>query len=208
MSDPGIPRRLLEAADISEITQLILKERESRDLGRWEAMKECFHPDSVIRVSWYAGNGPGFVEGSIDMARRGMAARHRLGPILVRLAADRAVASLGAIIDIPSIIDGVEAQLSSHTRFVYCAERRSGRWKIFGFYAIYVRDELVACIPGETLRVPRETLSRFRASYRMLSYLLSLNGYQVDTELPGDDRPESSQALESELYMWAGLKSC
>lgn len=206
MSDSGIPRRLLEAADISEITQLILRERESRDLGRWEAMKACFHPDSFVRVSWYAGNGPGFVEGSIDMARRGMAARHRLGPILVRLAADRAVASLGAIIDIPAIIDGVEAQLSSHTRFVYCAQRRAGPWKLFGFYAIYVRDELVASIPGETLRVPREALSGFRSSYRMLSYLLSLTGYSVDTELPGADRPGTAKALEAQLLEWADIK--
>ena len=55
-------------------------------MGRWEQMRECFWPDSVVRISWFRGNGPDFVTGSIDMARRGIPAKHRLGPVLVTLA--------------------------------------------------------------------------------------------------------------------------
>ncbi len=206
MSNASIPQHVLAAADITAISQLILLERESRDLARWDRMRSCFHPDSVVRISWFTGSGPDFVSGSIDMARRGVLAKHRLGPVLVRLGGNRAVASLGGTIEIPTQVAGVEAQLSSHARFLYRAERRGDAWKISGFDAVYVRDELAAAIPGQTLHVPPQELTRFRNSYRMLSYVLSLQGYTVNTDLAGDDRPESVQRLEKELFDWADIE--
>jgi hypothetical protein len=206
MSAISIPRHVLDAADVSAVTQLVLLERECRDLGRWSRMRECFHPDSLIRLSWFTGTGADFVTGSIDMARRGVLAKHRLGPALVRLNGNRAVASLSASIDIPAKIGGVEAQLSSHARFLYRAERRADTWKISGFDAVYVRDEVVPAIPGQTLQIVASELARFRTSYRMLSYVLSTQGYTVNAELPGDDRPEIVRALEKEVFDWAGVE--
>jgi hypothetical protein len=203
---PAPPEPLQFAADISAITQLILLERESRDQGRWKPMRQCFHHDALIRISWITGNADDFVNGSIDMAKRGVLAKHRLGPVLVRLGKDRAVATLGAIIDIPVEVDGVSALLSSHARFFYPAERRDSAWKLSGFQAAYVRDELVARIPGQTISIRPHELSGFRASYALLSYTLSRNRYQVNSELPGDDRPETVRALESELFSWAGVE--
>lgn len=206
MNASPVPQHVLDAADITAITQLILLERECRDLGRWARMRECFHPDSLIRISWFTGNGEDFVTGSIEMARRGVLAKHRLGPVLVRLSGNRAVATLGATIDIPASLAGVEAQLSSHARFLYRAERRGQTWKISGFDAVYVRDELVASVPGQALQIRPADLAPFRPSYRMLSYVLSMQGYAVNTTLPGDDRPETVHALEQELFGWAGLE--
>src|SRR3972149_9033011 len=91
-----LPQAVRNAADVSAVPQLILKERESRDLGRWEDMGACFHPDSHIRVSWFRGNGADFVKGSIDMARRKVLARHRLSPLRVMLSGGRAVAAMSA----------------------------------------------------------------------------------------------------------------
>jgi hypothetical protein len=48
-------------------------------------------------------------------------------------------------------------------------------------------------------------LAPFRASYRLLSYVLSRNGYRVNSDMPGDDRPETVQAFESALFGWAGM---
>jgi hypothetical protein len=206
MNPSSLPQHVLDAADITAVTQLVLLERECRDLGRWDRMRECFHPDSLIRVSWFTGNGADFVTGSIDMARRGVLAKHRLGPVLVRLSGDRAIATLGAAIDIPVKIGGIEAQLSSHARFIYRAERRGPSWKILSFDAVYVRDELAAAIPGETLTVRAADVAGFRVSYRMLSYVLSSQGYNVNSELPGDDRPDTVRVLESEVFGWASLK--
>lgn len=203
----NIPKAVLESADVTAITQLILRERESRDLGRWETMRECFWPDSLVRVSWFRGNGEEFVAGSIDMARRGILAKHRLAPILVTLAGDRAVASLTAIIDLPVKLKGVEATLSTHSRFLYRAERRDRRWGIVGFDAIYMRDELTPSIPGQSISIDPNEVKPFRASYRILSYYLQNQGYNVDSNLAGEDRPELVDALNLEIYGWAGVKS-
>jgi hypothetical protein len=204
--DLPLPRTVIDAADVSAVTQLVLTERECRDLGRWARMRECFHPDSVVRISWFDGSGPEFVERSIDMARRGVRATHRLGPVAVRLNGDRAVASLGATIDIPGALDGVDICLSSHARFLYRAERRDGRWRLASFEAFYLRDELHPQRPGQAVAVAPEEVAGFRPSYRMLSLLLTRQGYAVDPDLPGLDRPESVEAMCREVCGWAGLE--
>ena len=198
---------VIEAADITAITQLILRERESRDLARWETMRECFWPDSLVRVSWFRGNGPDFVTGSIDMARRGIPAKHRLAPILVRLKGDRAVASMHGIIDLPVTLKSVSATLSTHSRFLYRAEKRDGRWGIMGFGAIYMRDELTPDLPGQVISINPAEVKDFRKSYRLLSYYLHSQGYKVDSGLAGEDLPETVEMLNHELFAWAGLET-
>ncbi len=205
MSAFELPPAVLDAVAISEVTQLVLTERESRDLGHWETMRACFHPDSRIRVSWFDGNGEDFVKGSIEMARRGVLATHRLGPVRVRLCGERAVATLSGIIDIPTSVGNIEAILSSHARFLFRAERRSQRWALAGFDAIYRRDQLVASIPGQVIALTPAQLAGFRRSYRMLSFVLTTQGYAVNHDLPGEDRPDTVATLEREVNEWAGL---
>lgn len=200
-----IPRSILDSADITMISQLILRERESRDLGNWDRMRDCFHPDSIVRISWFNGSGPDFVEGSIDMAGRGMLAKHRLAPVLVNLAGNRAVASLSGIIDIPTVIEGVELTLSAYTRFIYRTEKRDGIWRISGFDCIYRRDVLTPVVLGRTVSIDLGEMKNFRPSYRNLAYCLSITGYQVDPDLPGEDRPETVDMLMQEVNEWAGI---
>jgi hypothetical protein len=123
-----LPQTVLDAAAVSAITQLVLTERESRDLGRWESLGACYLPDSHVEISWISGTGAEFVAGSIEMARRDVRARHRLGPVRVRLNGDRALASLSAVIDIPGEIEGVDFCLCSHARLLYPVEYRDGYW--------------------------------------------------------------------------------
>jgi SnoaL-like domain len=201
----SMPPDMIETADVVAITQLILRERESRDLGRWETMRKCFWPESLVRVSWFRGSGAEFVEGSVDMARRGVLAKHRLAPILVRRAGDRAVASLTAIIDLPVRLQGVELLLSAHARLLYRVERREGRWGIMGFDAVYIRDELTAAIPGQLISIDPRDVSEFRPTYRMLSYYLKTQGYEIDSNLAGEDRPDLTDTLNREIFGWAGI---
>jgi hypothetical protein len=206
--DALLTRAVLAAADISAVTQLVLTERESRDLGRWEALAACYWPDSHVEISWISGTGAQFVAGSIEMARRGVKARHRLGPVRVGLHGQRALATLAGVIDIPGEIDGVEFCLSSHARFLYPVERRDGDWGLMGFYGIYVRDEIITRIPGQQLPILEQDLRSFRPSYRMLSWLLTRQGgYTVNNDLPGVDRPEAAEALEQKLLAWAAVKA-
>ena len=200
-----IPQAILESADITAITQLVVRERESRDLGLWERMRGCFWPDSHIRVSWFRGNGADFVTGSIDMAKRGVPAKHRLGPILVTLNGNRAVATMSAIIDLPVKMNGVDGTLSSYTRFLYRTEKRDGRWGIISFDAIYVRDEIIPSIPSQTISINPAELDHLRRTYRLLWYYLKTQGYAIDPLLAGEDRPELVIALNDELFSWLGL---
>jgi hypothetical protein len=200
-----LPQAVLDAADVSAITQLVLTERECRDLGRWEQMRDCFHPDALVRLSWFTGSGPDFVTGSIDMARRGVLAKHRLGPVRVQLNGDRALATFVGAIDIPATVAGVDLMLTSLARFLYRVERRDRRWRLSGFDAIYLRDELHAVVPGQVVPVTPAQVAGYRSAYRMLSFVLASQGYAVNAELPGEDRPEKAAALYRELHDWVGL---
>ncbi len=201
----SLPQAVYDAADVSAVTQLILRERHSRDHGLWEQMRECFHENSLVRISWINASGPEFVRRSKEMAGRNVKASHRLGPILVTLAGDRAIGQFAGIIDIPFALKGTDVLVSSHTRFLCRAERRDGVWRLSGFDAFYFRDEMTPVIPGQTIAIDLETVKGFRPTYRFLSYCLACNGFPVNNDLPGIDRPELVDSLVNEAYSWAGL---
>jgi SnoaL-like domain len=205
LQNPSYEKAVLEAADISAVTQLILRERLSRDLGLWEEMHGCYHDDSVVRLSWINASGPEFVRRSKEMAERNVKATHRLAPILVTLAGDRAIAQLSAVIDIPSKVRSVAVIFSSYARFLFRAERREQIWRLSGFDAIYQRDEITPVIPGQTVIIEPNELKNFRPSYPLLSFCLMSGGYQVRNDLAGIDRPDLVKALTGEIYAWAGL---
>jgi hypothetical protein len=48
-----LPQTVLDAADASAVAQLILTERESRDLARWDQMRDWFDSDSRVHLSWF-----------------------------------------------------------------------------------------------------------------------------------------------------------
>jgi hypothetical protein len=199
------PESIAQQSHVSAISQLVLAERDCRDLGRWERMKACFHPDAVVRISWFQGNGHDFVDASREMARRGVLAKHRLGPVAVRINGTRAVATLAVIIDIPAEVRGVALMLSSHARVFYRAELRQGEWRLSSFEVFYMRDELAAQIPGEAVPVRAAEVAGYRRSYRFLSFVLAQGGFPVRDDLAGEDRPETVDALCSAIYDWAGL---
>jgi hypothetical protein len=201
----SLSRAVLEAADISAVSQLVLRVFVSRDLGLWEQMRDCFKDDSMVRISWIKATGPEYVRRSKEMAERNVQASHRLGPIFVTLAGDRAIAQLAGIIDIPFTLKGIEVTISSHARLLFRVERREGVWRLFGFDAVYLRDEIAPVIPGQAVAVDPDALRTFRPSYRLLSYCLASGGFPVPNDLAGVDRPDLVDALILEIYGWAGL---
>jgi hypothetical protein len=106
---------------------------------------------------------------------------------------------------LPLTLKGVELNLATYSRFLYRTERRNGRWGIMGFDAIYIRDELTPAIPGQSITIDKNDLKDFRPTYRMLSYYLASQGYAVDSNLAGEDRPDLVESLERELFEWAGI---
>jgi hypothetical protein len=115
------------------------------------------------------------------------------------------IAQFVTIIDIPFKLEGIEVMLSSHTQLLLRAERREGVWHLSGFDPVYLRDEIVPMIPGQTVTIDLGALNSFRPSYRFLSYCFASVGYPVPNDLAGVDRPDLVDALVREIYGWAGL---
>jgi hypothetical protein len=195
----------MSSEDVTAITQLVVRERESRDMCFWNRMRDCFHEDAEVTISWFQGSGHDFVEASKGMAARGMLAKHRLGPVLVTLNGDRALATLSAIIDIPTEIEGKSFTLSAHCLLIYRVSKRAGIWRLSSFEVIYRRDEFIPSILGQSVQLPVSDLAAYRPSYRNMCYSLRLRGYQPSHDLAGEDRPESVRAILGKVYGWLGL---
>ena len=186
--------------------QLVLYEREGRDRGWWDQMRDCYHRDGEIRVSWFQGNPAEFVKGSQRMAAHGDQTLHRLSPPAVYLGSGRALVTMGAAIDSRLVVHGVEADLVVYGRFLFRTQQRSGRWRISRMDFVYQRDTLTPALPGAQIRFDPGALGLLRPSYRMEAYVFGERGYTIDQQLPGDDRPGLVSALYRDAFTWAGLK--
>lgn len=199
MSERGGPR------DVVENCQLVLREREARDLSWWERARDCFHPDSTVNVGWFEGSGAEFVAGSARMAESGGGAEHRLSPPTVHLGTDRAVVVLPAMIISRAEVSGRELDLEADIRIVYRTERRDGRWRIAAMDCVYCRDTLTPTMPGQPLSIPADELASKRPSYRMLAWSFARRGIPVRSDLLGADEPERLAAFFDRAFAWADV---
>lgn len=190
--------------DVTEVSQLILRERRGRDRGWWSEMRECLAADAAVRLSWFRGSGADFVAASREMAVRGDSATHTLGPPIVDVLGARALVEVAAAIHMRSELNGVQVDLTSHARLLYRAERRTGRWVIVSLDPVYERDSLLPSIPGTHLEIDPDALAGSRPSYRMLAHLFNARGYPIADDLYGDDRPAPAQRFYWSLFDWLG----
>lgn len=189
-------------ADIVTLTQLVLHERQGRDRGRWDQMRECLAADARVALSWFHGTGAEFVEASARMAAGGTPATHRLGPAVVDVGGDRALIEIPAAIELRDELDGVQIDLASYARLLYRAERRDGRWWLVALDPIYERDTIQPVVPGTTVHIDPSRLSGFREPYQLLAYVLTAKGFPIADDLCGEDRPDQVAALYAEAYAW------
>ena len=178
--------------DSEAVTQLVLRERQSRDRGWWERMAACFAPDSVVDMSWFTGPGAEFVARSREMSAGGWGGLsvHRLSPPAVRVCGDRALAELPLVIEFRIDVDGIEADLRSSCRSQYRAQRTDGAWRITRITSIYEKDTLTPSIPGTHLDLDPVQFTAFRPSYRCLAWRENRLGRPLRSDLLGDDQPQ------------------
>ncbi|MFE6721888.1 nuclear transport factor 2 family protein [Streptomyces albidoflavus] len=189
-------------SDIDIVTQTVLRERQGRDRGWWDQMRACYWPDSAVSLSWYQGDGPGFVAASEAMAGRGDASVHRLSPPVVQIDGPRAFVELPAAIEVRTEVDGVLADLTSYTRVLYRLEHRAPEWRITTLTCVYERDTLTSAVPGQSLTVDPAELAAYRPPYAFLAWHLTRRGYPVSPDLLGDDQPERTAQLYADLRQW------
>src|SRR6266403_523227 len=47
-----------------------------RDLAEWDQLRELFHPDGTIEISWFEGLASDFVDGSMRMGKSDLRTKH------------------------------------------------------------------------------------------------------------------------------------
>ncbi|WP_394938023.1 nuclear transport factor 2 family protein [Psychromicrobium sp. YIM B11713] len=188
--------------EITEISQLILHERQGRDRGWWQQMREAFALDSAVKISWYRGDGPGFVTSSERMSGAGDTAVHRLSPPSIHLKGARAIAELSCGVELQVEIHGIPAHLISYARLNYRLHQEAAGWKVVQFDAIYERDTLTPAFPGDQLQIDKAEATKYRPSYALLAYYLRSQGYDVKDDLLGDDEPQRVELFYDELREW------
>jgi hypothetical protein len=184
------------------IAEVVQTERAARDLQQWERMQNCFHADSIVDISWFHGTGPEFVAASKKMFEQGARSAHQVGSSICEIVGNRAIAETGCVISINGAIAGVEVVVNAHSRLYERLECREGQWRLSGMRIVYIQDQLNIANPGEKLALVSERLARYRPSYRFLSYLLEEGGYPPSSDLPGNDRRETVQALVHAENAW------
>ncbi len=163
---------------IEEVTQLVLRERQTRDRGWWAEMASCYAEHSLVDISWFTGSGADFVRQTIEASKDGVWGRHRLSPPAVRVRDDRAWAELPIAIEFRIDVEGVEADLISYARSQYRCRRMDGAWRIVHFTSIYERDTLTPSKPRPSAERPSGGVRAFPFRLSMPS-LVSGSGRKI-----------------------------
>lgn len=188
--------------DKLKIADLIQRERGARDAGDWAEMGACWHPSSMVDVSWYHGDGAGFVAASRRNAASGRVSVHQLSPTVVQVRQTRAIAETPCQLVSFVPVDSIEICVTGVVRLLWRAEKSAEEWLLSGLNMIYIRDHLTPCDPTNVPNIDRQELAGYRPSYRFLSYVLARSPNKPRTDLPGIDRPETVAVLRSAQANW------
>ena len=123
----------------------------SLDLGEWDTLQACFHPDASVTVSWYSGPVAGFIERSKAMIGARKPEEHRkhwLGNMRTQVNATRAVLETDVQILIREYIDETLCDCTSYARFYDLFEQRDGDWRILEWNTIYDKDRVDPVVPS------------------------------------------------------------
>ncbi|MGE4431155.1 MAG: nuclear transport factor 2 family protein [Sphingobium sp.] len=188
--------------DRNAIDSLIQRERTARDTGRWDEMADCYHPDSLVEVSWFQGPGKEFAERSSKIAGGKVYTFHQMSPAVVTLNGDRALAETSCSIHGLTELDGVEIDILSHGRLLWRALRHGDAWLIAGMRVYYIADMILPMNPAHPPVIDQDIFGKMRKSYRSIAYSMARSGFEVRDDLPGIDRPETVEALRAQEERW------
>jgi len=86
-----------------------------RDLGEWAQLRNLFHPDATIDITWFSGKASDFVDGSMKMGASSFKAKHVITSPVVTLSGGKAIAETNAIVVGDNAVLGVGCE--GHARF-------------------------------------------------------------------------------------------
>jgi hypothetical protein len=168
-------------------------------------MLDCYHEDSRVYLSWFDGTAAGFVDASRKMGEEpGGHAIHELGPTLVTVRGDRALADTGCAILMRRMFGGVECDLTSYCRHRSRVERLDGTWRLRTLAGVYEKNTLVPVVPGTIPALDTQRLAGYRQSYHYQCYYREDQGKVPFFDRPGLDRPDLVDNLVKADETWLG----
>lgn len=146
-----------------------------RDLAQWDELRELFHPDGTIEVTWFEGAFSDFVAGSMRMGGSDLRTKHLIGTPVVTFNDHKAIIETNAVIVAENVRLGYGC--SVHNRFYDFAEKRSGDWKLLKRQSVY--DMGTFTFPQGPVEIDRALVATFPREYAALAYLLEKSGFPV-----------------------------
>ncbi|WP_333495754.1 nuclear transport factor 2 family protein [Kluyvera sp. CHPC 1.251] len=148
-----------------------------RDLGEWAQLRDLFHPDGTIEITWFEGLASDFVDGSMRMGASDLRTKHLITLPRITFNADgnKATLETNAVI----IAENVKLNIGCecHNRFFDLAEKRDGVWKLFHRQSIY--DMGTFTFPQGWVEIAQKDIARYPREYAPLAYLLEKSGFPL-----------------------------
>ncbi|MFB5643183.1 nuclear transport factor 2 family protein [Kluyvera ascorbata] len=148
-----------------------------RDLGEWAQLRDLFHPDGTIEITWFEGLASDFVDGSMRMGASDLRTKHliTLPRITFNAEGTKATLETNAVI----IAENVKLNIGCecHNRFFDLAEKRDGVWKLFHRQSVY--DMGTFTFPQGWVEIDPGVVAHYPREYAPLAYLLEKSGFPL-----------------------------
>ena len=168
-----------------------------RDLAQWDRLRELFHADGTIEVTWFEGLAGKFIDASMRMGASDLHTKHFVASPVVTFNGNKAIVETNAIIVAENVALGLGCE--SHNRFYDLVEKRNGTWKIVKRQSIY--DMGLFTFPGGLVDIDEEVVARYPREYAPLAYLLDKSGFPVKRVF-ATKGSELEKTMKAEAQVW------
>ena len=161
-----------------------------RDLSEWDQLRDLFHPDATVEITWFDGTAADFITGSARMGASDLRNKHVITSPQITFNGDRALAQTNAMVIAENTV--LELGATTHNRFWDRMEKRDGVWRIAKRQSFYDMSHFnfLTQVP----EIDEKEVRRFPREYAALAYLLEKSGFPIVREFPTRD-----SALEAEI---------
>lgn len=173
-----------------------------RDLGEWDQLRNLFHSDGTIEITWFEGLGSDFVDGSIRMGASDVRTKHLIAAPVITFNAsgNKAILETNAMIIAENVKLNVGCEC--HNRFYDMAEKRDGVWRLFRRQSIY--DMGTFTFPLGLVEIDQTVVSKYPREYATLAYVLEKSGFPMQRVF-ATRGSELEQSMKRDGQKWLSL---
>jgi len=120
---------------------------------------------------------------------------------------DRALSETNVAIMVRQVIEGIETDLTSNSRFLDRLEKRDGRWRMVERACVYEQDRLAPVEPSPKFDAIMQSAdaAKYPAAYRYMGYRVAAAGRALAEPVHYDGRTET-EALKKRYADWLAGK--